>query len=236
MSGSSEVERPSPDGRPGFWNDCLALWFSPAGLFSSIAERPRWRAALVLLLVLVTLSTFVTLDPLLETMQSRGAAEIRERGGSAEALEILRGRTVRLGLVVTAPLLFLLALAAHAGGAYLVLAATGGLGVERPFTRLFQVATWGRMVQVPRLLLWVPLVLAKGSGEVYFGPAALAAGEGRSALFAVLVALDLFSIWFLVLYALGIKIVLRVSGLRAAVAAVLPWAIGQAIQIATAHL
>jgi hypothetical protein len=236
MSEKNEVERPAPRARSGFWSDCVALWFSPAGLFSSVAERPRSRAALVLLLVLVTLSTLATLDPLLETMQSRGAAEIRERGGNPETLEILSGPWVRAGLAVTAPLLFLLALAAHAGGAYLLLALTGGTDAPRPFARLFHVATWGRLVQVPRLLLWVPLVLARGSGEVYFGPAAFVSSDGHSPLFTALAALDLFSIWFLVLFALGIKIVLRVSGLRAAVAAVLPWGIGQAIQIATAHL
>ncbi|MFH1681461.1 MAG: YIP1 family protein [Candidatus Eisenbacteria bacterium] len=227
------IERPPGE---SLWTDVRTLWFSPAGLFRSLAERPRSRGALVLLLAVVLLSTVLTLQVLLDTMEERGAEEIRARGGGAESLDLLRHPAVRAGLVLMAPIALLAFLIASAGAAFLLLSVTGGAEVDETFARLFRVATWAKLVEIPRMLLWVPIVLAKGSAEVSFGPAAFFSRDPESPLLAVLTSLDLFSVWFLALYILGARIVLRVSGRRAAAAVLVPWALWQVIKVAASSV
>jgi hypothetical protein len=222
-----ELESP-----PRFWNDLWALWVSPSRLFASLRESPRSRLALLLLLALVTAATILTLDVLLETIRAKGAAEAGARGGGEEALRFLGHPAMRVGIVLLAPATLLLVLVAHAGAAYLLLMLTGGVEEGAPFAGLFRVVVWAKLVEVPRMLLWVPLVLAKRDAEVYFGPAALFSGDAESRLVRVLGAFDLFSLWFLVLVAIGTAVVLRVSSKRAAGAVFGPWVLWQAVKAA----
>ena len=80
-----------------------------------------------------------------------------------------------------------------------------------------------KLVEIPHLLLWTPLVLAKGSPEIFFGPAALVEADPQSKLFALLASFDLFHLWFIVLFVLGVRILLAVEWPRAVIVAALPW-------------
>jgi hypothetical protein len=230
MSLFSEVGEGAGPERRGPLSDALSLWFAPRLLFASLRERPRSRFALFLVLVTITLATVLALDVLLDTMRSRGAEEIRMRGGGEEALQVLESPFARIGIVLLGPVSLFLLLLVSAAASYLLLMVTGGMEEERPFPALFRCVVWAKLVEVPRMLLWVPLVLAKGDAEVFFGPAALFPGETRGPLPRLLEAFDLFTIWYLYLFALGTVVVLRVSPRRAAAAVLVPWALWQIVK------
>ncbi|RPJ40330.1 MAG: hypothetical protein EHM19_13850 [Candidatus Latescibacterota bacterium] len=230
-----EEKRPAPPGQSGFLDDLAALWLGPTRLFSSLRAAPRSRLALALLLVVVAAATLLTIDVLLATMKARGAEEVAARGGQgAESLRLLEHPATRIGIVLVSPATLLLVVVAHAVGGYILLMLTGGAEGEKPFMSLLRVVVWAKLVEVPRMLLWVPLVLVKRNAEVYFGPAAFLPGDADPRLLSVLGSLDLFSIWFLALLVLGIAVVMRVSRRRAAAAAILPWAVWVAVKAAGA--
>jgi hypothetical protein len=135
-------------------------------------------------------------------------------------------------MVVVAPLTLTLLLVAYSGVGYLILMLTGGTDAENPFASLWRVAVWSRLVEIPHMLLFVPIALAKGNAEVFFGPAAFFADEPGSSAFRLLAGLDLFAVWFLALFVVGTRIVLRVSTPRAAAAVLIPWCAWQLLKVA----
>jgi hypothetical protein len=225
-------EPAAESGPSGVRADLWSLWASPSVLFRSLAGRPRSRGAFLLLVVVITGSTLATLGPLVETMQARGGEELRAEGMDPRALRALESPLARAGMVVLAPLTLTLLLLAYAAAGFLILMLTGGTDAERPFASLWRVAVWSRLVEIPHMLLFVPIALAKGNAEVFFGPAAFFADEPGSSAFRLLAGLDLFAIWFLALLVLGTRIVLRVSAPRAAAAALVPWCAWQLLKLA----
>lgn len=221
------AETPSPIGGV---RDIPALWFSPTPLFESIRERPRIRAALIVLVVLMAAATLLTLDPLVDAMKEKGTEAARERGGERTELAFFDHPAMKAGIVVSGPVMLFLVLLVHSAAVYLGLTLSGGVGEKKPFPALFRAAVWAKLVEIPHLLLWVPLVLAKGSPEVFFGPAALATEESAGAWFPLLSAIDLFTIWYLVLFALGVSVLLRVSRTRAAAVVFTPWIVWQMVK------
>ncbi|MFH1278696.1 MAG: YIP1 family protein [Candidatus Eisenbacteria bacterium] len=223
-------EAPAPPDSPpraGLLRDVPLLWFSPAALFGSIRERPRVRGALIVLVVVVVAATLLTLDVLVGTMMERGAESMRERGGDPSSLGFFGHPAMKAGIVVSGAVMLLLVLLVHSGGVYLALSLSGGVEEKKPFPWIFRAAVWAKLVEIPHLVLWVPLVLAKGGPDVFFGPAALASEEGAGPWFPLLSALDLFTLWFLALFAIGVSVLLRVRGLRAAATVFAPWVVWQ---------
>jgi len=204
--------------------DIGRLWFAPGALFRSIRERPRSKGVLIVLLVVVALATLLVLDIVMEEASQRGLDAIQERGGDGAAgMKAMEHPAMKALVVVAAPVSLLLFLLVFSGASYLFLQLTGGTEEEKGFAALFRAAAWAKAVDIPRMVLWVPLVLVQRSPEVYFGPAALLPAESRGALFAALSALDLFSIWFLVLFVLGARICLKLTTSRAVLVVVAPW-------------
>jgi len=121
------------------------------------------------------------------------------------------------------------------GAVALLLLALSGGGLEpRPYGRIVSVGLWSKMVEIPHMLLLVPLAKMKGSPEIYFGPAAFFTGDNTDRWFRFAAGFDLFQVWALLLFALGVSICLRVTPFRAAVAVILPWLLRQAIRLAWA--
>ncbi len=116
--------------------------------------------------------------------------------------------------------------------ALLILALSGGGLEARPYGRIVTAGLWSKMVEIPHMVLLVPLTKMKGSPEIYFGPAAFFTGDVTDRWFRFVAGFDLFQIWSLLLFALGVRICLHVSTRRAAVAVILPWLVRQAIRLA----
>lgn len=215
--------------------EIVALWISPVQLFESLRDRPRSLWIVVILLVGIALSTFLTVDILMEIGIEKAMEAAAERGADpGEMAGYLNSPFARALPVAVAPITLLLFLVVSAGASYLFLTFTGGVNKEKPFRILFRVAVWAKLVEIPRMLFWTPLVMMKGTAYVFFGPAVLLSGEPHGKMFTLLSALDLFTIWYLALFVLGTKICLSIPTRRAAIVVLVPWVIWNAIKVAIA--
>ncbi|MEO8277392.1 MAG: YIP1 family protein [Thermoanaerobaculia bacterium] len=216
-----ETERPAEPAEEQS-NAVGSLWgvlISPEKTFSGLSSRPAWVAAL-LALVLSAVALSIVITPKLDLRQQMREA-IERRGGDltpeqAERQIELASRFKWIGMasqVFLQPLFYL----AMAGLLLVVFRLSGS---EIDFRHSLSVTVHGMMPFALATILTLPAAFSHGTltvQELQTGgllPSNLAAfaPEGASKpLAALLSSFDLFSIWALILLAMGYRIVGRVS-------------------------
>lgn len=212
-------------GTTGLVSLVRTLWTSPGILFHSIRERPPWKPVLIILLLLVIVRAVLVLGPLVDFILETATAG-NSRGADPEMMEkFVQHPWFQAGFVlVLLPLRFLAGLAAFSGLVLLLLNISGGTDRPDRFRTIFAVTVWAKLVLIPYSAVWVILVLARGTPEVYFGPALLLE-RSSGFLFVFLRTLDLFEIWFLAVAVIGVRTLFDVSSLRAWMVTLPPWLI-----------
>ncbi|NNE06937.1 MAG: hypothetical protein HKN20_00105 [Gemmatimonadetes bacterium] len=206
-------------------HDVVTLLASPAMLFQSLRERPRWIGAVVTLIVVSAAAFFLARAEIAAYTKEAAVLSAREQNEAsvAEIETFFESPLFTAVLVVSPVALTFLSIAIYSLVGLVLLAVTGGSEEPRPYGKLFQAALWAKLVEIPHLLLWTPLVLAKGSPEIFLGPAAIVTADPKSRLFSLMASFDLFHIWFIVLFVLGVRIMLAVEWPRAVLVAAVPW-------------
>jgi hypothetical protein len=217
----------------------ISVLISPEKTFRSIAERPTWMVALVVLVLLGAAAGYLVFQKLdmaeviSQSMADRGqqatdeeierATEMAERFGWVGAL---------VGTLVVAPLGYLL----FALVFWVVFKLQGG---EFDYRTSLSVTLHGLMPTAVYSLLSLPVIYSRQTigieesqrGVLFSNLAPLAPEEAGTALTALLASIDLFTIWCLVLFAIGYSIVGRISKTSAGVTVVLLWIVYVVIKV-----
>lgn len=214
--------------------DVWSVLVSPVRFYESLRERPRWMTAAIVLLLVTVIAFLLVADEVAEVGKAVALEQARDEQGRA-AIETFFGNPMFKVLVVAGPAAtHFVSVVLYGAIALLLLSLTGGGLPPKPFGAIVRAGLWAKLVEVPHMILFVPLAKAAGSPEIYFGPAALMNGEMTDRLFRFAAGFDIFHIWYIVLFALGIRICLNVSTARALVAVLLPWIVRQLIRLAWA--
>ncbi|HEX9941838.1 MAG TPA: YIP1 family protein [Thermoanaerobaculia bacterium] len=225
----------------------IGVLVSPGKTFLSIAERPTWVVALLVLAVLgmgVGLLVNERLDQrelIRKQMETFGQEPTEEQ--LEEAVEraenpspLLRAVSAVAGLAGHALVYLFLA--------FLFWLVFKMLGSEMPFKASFSTYLHASIPVGISFLLSIPVVLSRSSlepGEAFggllaSGPAAFVPEETRVLVKAALGGLDFFALWALVLTVIGYRTVARVSTATAAAVAILFWLVGIGFRVGWAAL
>lgn len=209
----------------------IGVLVSPEKTFRSIAERPTWVVALVVLVLLGAAAGYLVFQKLdmaeviSQSMAGRGqqvsdeelerATEMVERFGWLGAL---------VGALIVAPLGFLV----FALVFWVVFKLQGG---EFDYQTSLSVTLHSLMPVAVSSLLSLPVIYSRETigleesqrGVLVSNLAPLAPEEAGPALTALLASIDLFTIWSLVLFTIGYSIVGRVSKTSAGLTVVTMW-------------
>lgn len=220
----------------------VGVLLSPRRTFESIARRPSWAVALVvvvLLAVVAVWSAFVRIEPdsLLRSVAEQSGREL-PASMDAESLHTMSMWSGVVGAALFGPIIYLVA-----AGLFLVALRLSGSDID--FRRTFSVTLHGMMPFAVAALLGIPVALAKDTvtleevqgGSLLASNLSLLAGDEASPLvLAVLSSVDLFSIWCIVLLVIGFGAVGRVSRAAAAASVGVVWLLGVALKVAMAAL
>ncbi|MEZ5313048.1 MAG: YIP1 family protein [Thermoanaerobaculia bacterium] len=216
-------EQGEPQEQPGALGAVAGVLTGPERAFASLARRPRWWLPLLLVTALaVGLSVVVT--PRLD-MRSIVRESLEKRGVEVSAEQLERqleiaekfGWIGSLTQVVIQPVVILLVAAVF-------LALLRMLGSDLDLKQSLAVASHGFLPMSVAALLSFPVVLSRESlslAEVRAGGflksnLAFLAPEGTGAgLVSFLGSIDLFSLWAVALFAIGYRVVGRVSAAQA---------------------
>jgi hypothetical protein len=191
--------------------DLVTVLFSPSAVFERVRERPKFLVPALALAVVVVVLAYLTM-PFSRAAMAEQMARVAQQNPQA-AGQMAKFQSV--GLVV-GPIIFLIILAIWAGVLWLlVMLFAGG---EAKYRTLLSIVTY---TAVPSLLLQVAglaVLYMKGVGAVT-SPADLRPALGLNLLApslggfagAVLGGINPFSIWSMILTAIGIQITHKTS-------------------------
>jgi hypothetical protein len=218
-----------------------SVLFSPESTFRSLAVRPRWLPALLVLL-LSAFAVSIVLTPkmdmkqvILDALEKQG----RELTPTQVDQQVNLMKKVGMGVqLVLQPAFYLLAAAV-----FLVLLRL--LGSEIDYRRSLAVTVHGMLPLVIGALLMIPVVLSRasvsveevqGSRLLKSNLAAFAPdGTGKMAL-ALYSSLDIFTLWSVFLLAVGYQVVGKVSAKAAWGTVLALWAIAIGFKLAMAAI
>lgn len=224
------------------WGRLIAVLVSPSRTFESIAARPTWAVAMIVLVVLSAASGVLAWQRVDAEQMAQGTREAMIKQGqepSAEQLERIAGFQRGFGLgcsVVIPPVAYLLS-------ALVLMAALKLAGGEIGFPASLAVTLHGMMPWAVAALLTVPVVLAQQSIDFHLLQAGILLASSAAAfvppdtnpvLLAVLSSLDVFSFWTIALLTIGFAIVAKVSRGKAAATVIASWLVWVAVKIALA--
>jgi len=200
----------------------FGIFTSPAGTFQRLKEKPTWLVPLVIVVVatlaISALSTrYIDWDAqreqAVERMEQRGMTEEQREQqlaamDKAFASPLLRYGAPLVGAFLTALIgIFFLVLVYN-----LALPLVGGSG---NFRRMLSVVSWSSLVLVPGAVVRAVLVLLRQSANVSTS-LMLVAPDLKPGFLAVLLGrIDLFTIWQLVVTAIGIRVIFDVRSGKA---------------------
>lgn len=219
---------PSPS-NPGLWEDFIDILYQPSDVFDRRREG-QFGLVLVVLIVMWAVLYFALqngIGPIMDVEMSRQAAAMAQQNPAMTADQLASAKSAMekfalFGAVIFVPVGILIT------GCLLWLA---GRVIEAKvaFAAAMMIATYS---QIPRIIelvlnavqgLFLPPEAITSRYSVTLGLGRFMDPDSNPVLMTVLGGIDLFTIWTLVLMAIGLSVVARVSIQKGAIAAGLVW-------------
>jgi hypothetical protein len=211
----------------GFWGRLGNIFGNPRRTFEAINIRPTWLVPVIAVLVLMLLSAQLTFPMMINYQLER----LRENPNiGAEQMRIIEQQVTQnanqqrvfalIGQIIFILIVFLLL----SGIFYFVGSVI--LGGDATFKKVLAVAAWSSFIFLIGLAVKTILILLKGSMNITLSPALLLSADSvGTRLYTFLSQFDIFTIWFLAVFALGFAIIYKFSLTRAYIAVGILWGI-----------
>lgn len=204
----------SPAPRP-LWQRAVAVLTAPRSVFEGLVDRPAWFWTAMVTSVFALVVGFLIYDPviypsMLEQAQGQNlSSEALAQAESMYASPAMKFTISSMGALFNFVLIVVVGLLLFAICGFL-------LGGRVKVKQALAVAAHAMLVHIPKSVIAIPVMLARGDPSISLGPGALfppseAEGFAAKALANFLGSLDLFNLWSLALCVLGMAVVSRLS-------------------------
>lgn len=189
----------------------LDIYYSPTKYFTALKEKPKW---MIPLIALIVVSIIVTIVVMSSFSYEKRMEQLRERNLTPEQMEqaekMMRGPIplitgIAASIIVTPLMLLLIALIFNF--------TLPLLGISGQFLMTFSIVVGSALVTIPQMLVRMILTLIKGTPLVHTGFALFFPMVSKNTYFFRLMSkLDFFTIWQMILLALGLKLIYAIPG------------------------
>jgi hypothetical protein len=206
----------------------IGIFTAPRKAFEAIDKNPTWFLPFIIGVIFFLVFQLLTMD--IQTDYRIQHLEARD-DIPAERMEMakqqMQGGVKYIGLVA-GPIVWLIMILIMAALFYV--AGNMMIGGDTTFKNIFAVVAWGQLIGSLSLIIMTFLILAKGSMHgVALDLSILmetpAIGEEKSTLYRILSKFDIFTIWTIVLYIIGMSVTYKTTTQKAAVPILSLWAI-----------
>ncbi len=232
---ASAIEQPD---EPVFLTRLTNIIVSPVKAMESIDRAPTWLWPMILIAAIALITGLIAMP-----YSNQMAIEMIRNNPNIppqQAEEIIQGmsqtgpaayaKTIG-GIIFGIPLMFIFF------SAIFYFVGSVILGGDSTFKKVFSIWTWTSVVSSLGALVKLPLIIVKKSPMVTLSPALFLKGEQiGTPLFAVLSGFDFFSVWSIVIFAIGFSIIYKFSRAKAFTTVGILWIIWIAIMAAFAGL
>ncbi|HEV2721384.1 MAG TPA: Yip1 family protein [Thermoanaerobaculia bacterium] len=206
----------------------VGVLFSPSNTFAEIARRPDWVVPAIVILVAVFAATMATMPHIDFEGTYREAFEKKGNMAPAQMEQAIRfavafGRATQyVGPFLLLGILAVLALIYWLGARL--------FGGTSTYYQTFSVVLYGWIPQAIRALIKIPIVMTKQSIKMQESEAVvrsslnfLVSYRDNPVLFAFLSRIDVFALWSLILYVIGLAVASRLSKGKTAAVVIAAW-------------
>ncbi|MCX6640709.1 MAG: YIP1 family protein [bacterium] len=195
----------------------IGIFSSPQSTFADAIARPNWVFPFILLILITSLSAQLMVPAIIADYRSSERFE-KMYDGMVEKGQITQEQADRFKETgyknvqnfAAAGAGFSIALVSFITAAVLLFVGNIIFSGKAKYAQLLGIYCWGGLVALLGVLVRVPLSLAKMSTKVYFSPAAFFPDSAeKTALFRIAAALDVFTIWRVILLAIGFAALYR---------------------------
>ncbi len=213
----------------------IGIYSAPRQTFEAIDQNPTWFLPFIIGVVFFLIFQFLTvdlqMDYRMEMMEARGDIP-QEQMDMAKAQ--MEGPVKYIGFVA-GPIVWLIMIVIIAALFYV--AGNLMIGGDTSFKKVFAVVAWTGLIGVVSFIIMTLLILSKGTMHgVALDLSILldtpAIGEEKSTLYRILSKFDVFVIWQMVLYIIGMSVTYKATVKKAAVPILSLWALWIIVSVA----
>ena len=213
----------------------IGIFTSPKQTYEAIDKNPTWFLPFIIGVIVFLVFQVLTMD--IQTDYRMQHLEARD-DIPAERLEMakqqMQGPVKYIGLIA-GPIVWLIMILIMAALFYV--AGNLMIGGDTTFKNIFAVVAWGQLVGALSLIIMTLLVLGKGTMHgVALDLSILmdtpAIGEEKSTLYRILSKFDIFTIWTIILYIIGMAVSYKSTVQKAAVPILTLWGIWIIVSVA----
>ena len=217
----------------GAFEKIVGIFISPKETFEAIDQKPTWLVPFIIMTVVVLGMTFLTMNIGLQDMVARFQA----REMPQEQIDTIIARSQGFGRYIqfaTIPVFMLLFWAILSG--ILLFSGNTILGGSSNFKKLFSMVAWSSLIGALASAVHTAIVLSKGTTQgvttslAVFLPVPLLSDK-PSFLYRLLSKFDIFTIWSLILWVIGISVLYKFSTKKASGLILALWIIWIAVSI-----
>jgi len=216
----------------------IGIFTSPRDTFASIDRKPTWLVPFIILVVGVVVMILLTQDI---GIQDR-IAQMEARGVPQEQMDVVQSRmqggAKYIGLVA-APIFMLISWTVIAG--ILLFGGNTMMGGASTFKKMFALVSWSSLIGMIALIIKTVLIVVKGtSSGVTTSLAAFlpipSLGSAQSVLYRLLSKFDIFTIWEMILWIVGISVMYRFTTKKSAILVGIIWGCWVVVSVALGGL
>lgn len=213
----------------------IGIYSAPRRTFEAIDQNPTWFLPFIIGVVFFLIFQFLTvdlqMDYRMEMMEARGDIP-QEQMDVAKAQ--MQGPFKYIGFVA-GPIVWLIMILIIAALFYV--AGNLMIGGDTSFKKVFAIVAWTGLIGVISFIIMTLLILSKGTMHgVALDLSILldtpAIGEDKSTLYRILSKFDVFVIWEIVLYIIGMSVTYKATVKKAAVPILSLWALWIIVSVA----
>ena len=202
----------------------LAIFWEPSRTFKALKVNTAWLDVLIplILMMAVTLAAVPQITPI-ALQEQKARIENSERLSDeqkAAFLSSIEQRSLSITQYVSIILVTVLKLILVAGVLHMI--ANFIFGGESRFIQLLALSAYGQLVDVVSLAIKTPLIVLQNSTKIYTSPA-LFFTEESTFWFRFAASLDIFGLWKVVLFGIGIGIFSKVRSRTAGLVVGVTW-------------
>ncbi len=209
----------------GFLARISGIFFEPKKVFTFLNSKPSWFGAFLLVLLIGVVVAQITLPQNLSLQKEivSQSTRISSTPGVLEKMtEITTGKRIQTAIGEVIRVLIGLILLTS----FVYFLCNIILGGDSSYKKVLSIVTYTSFVPTLGAILKTPLILAKNSADVQTSLALLMPGGDFTKIrYMLLGAFEVFSIWQIILIAIGITVLYKFSMTKAFIATFIGWAI-----------
>jgi len=198
----------------------VGVFTSPGETFKSIDLRPTWVVPLLLAIAVSVVFVYLANDVILDETMIQQEEAMAERGMDPEQMDEALAQvekwtpiSVWVFTFIGTPVVLVIVSAVYRFVGNVV------LGGKASFKKVLSVTAWSWLIFSLAGLVMLPLVLSQETMQISFSLATFLPDESRTTfLYKFLQKIEIFSIWWLAVYSIGLSIIYRMETKKMAIA------------------